>query len=112
MDVRGTVAADGSTAVFVITQTDTTVAYPPARVRLPGLHSGSSYRLRVLTPDGGDVGPGQSLLEWMRAEIVLSGEELATVGIRPPVQFPQRATVLGLTRVASSIWRPMSPATS
>lgn len=99
IDVRGMVAHDQASAVFVVSQTDTTAAYPPGRLRLPGLRPDDLYRMRILAPAGGDIGPGQSRLGWMEGETILTGQEWGTVGIRPPVQFPQHATVLELTRV-------------
>jgi alpha-galactosidase len=95
IDVRGIVARDQSHAVFTITQVETTIAYPPGRIRLPGLDPTRSYRLEVLATSGsGDA--GQSPLEWTQHPTLLTGGALAAVGIRPPVQFPQQSTVLEL----------------
>lgn len=96
IDVRGMVAQDGSSAVFTITQIETSVAYPPGRIRLPGLDPSRTYQLRVLSR--GDEGhAGQSALEWTEHPTVLTGRQLATTGIRPPVQLPQQSTVIELT---------------
>jgi alpha-galactosidase len=97
IDVRGMVGSDAASAVFTITQTDTSIAYPPGRVRLPGLAADRLYRVRVIaTEDGGDR-PGRSVLAWTQHDTVLTGRELETIGLRPPVQDPQRATVIELT---------------
>ncbi|NUU18358.1 alpha-galactosidase [Cellulomonas humilata] len=94
IDVRGVVAHDGTSAVFTLTQTDTTVAYPPGRVRIPGLDPGRRYRVSVV---GGPTGTaGQSELAWQTHDITLTGRELDAVGLRPPVQYPQRSTVIEL----------------
>jgi alpha-galactosidase len=97
LDLRGIVAADGSSGVFTITQTETTVAYPGGRVRMPGLDEDRLYRVRVISagPTGDD--PGQSPLAWAHHDTVLTGRELGTVGLRPPVQFPQQSTVVEVT---------------
>jgi alpha-galactosidase len=96
IDVRGMVAHDGSSAVFTITQVETTVAYPAGRIRLPGLDPARTYRLNILAlGDEGDD-PGQSPLEWAQHPTVLTGRQLAATGIRPPVQLPQQSTVLEL----------------
>lgn len=94
IDVRGVVAQDGSSAVFTLTQTDTTAAYPPGRVRLPGLDPARHYRLRVV----GDAtsAAAQSELAWQTYDTTLTGRELDAVGLRPPVQYPQRSTVIEL----------------
>ncbi len=97
IDVRGMVAHDSSSAVFTITQVETTVAYPAGRVRLPGLDPARSYRLRILSPSAEAGSPGQSPLEWAQHPIVLTGRQLAATGIRPPVQHPQQSTVVELT---------------
>ena len=99
VDVRGMVAADAASAVFTITQTATSIAYPPGRVRLPGLTSGRAYRVRVIV--GGDEGnSGQSALEWTQHDTILTGRELESVGLRPPVQLPQQSTVVELTSIS------------
>ncbi|CAN7146899.1 alpha-galactosidase [Microbacterium sp. LjRoot45] len=94
VDVRGVVAPDSASAVFTIVQTATSAAYPPGRVRLPGLEPERRYRLTAHT-----TGPraGQSDLAWAFADTVLTGRELAVAGIRPPVQRPQQATVVEAT---------------
>jgi alpha-galactosidase len=94
IDLRGVVAPDGSSAVFTLTQTDTTAAYPPGRVRIPGLDPDRRYRLRTV---GGSTGTAaQSALPWQEHPTVLTGRELDVVGLRPPVQYPQRSTVIEL----------------
>ena len=96
IDVRGMVAADAASAVFTITQTETSVAYPAGRVRLPGLDAERRYRVRVIAADGRGDHPGQSPLAWAHQDTALTGLELESVGLRPPVQFPQQARVLEL----------------
>lgn len=99
IDVRGMVAPDAASAVFTITQTETSVAYPAGRVRMPGLAPERRYRVRLL--DTGDVHEaGQSSLAWAHHDAVLTGRELDAVGVRPPVQFPQHARVVELTAVS------------
>lgn len=98
IDVRGVVAADEESAVFTITQTATTDAYPSGRIRLPGLHAERLYRLRVVAPGGARPDAAQSPLLWAEEGIVLTGRQLAVAGVRPPVQHPGRLTVVELTR--------------
>ncbi|KAB1656284.1 alpha-galactosidase [Pseudoclavibacter chungangensis] len=92
IDVRGTVAADAASAVFVVTQVTTSAAYPAGRIRFPGLDPARTYELRMLS--GSSHEPGQSPLAWAEAPITMTGRELATIGVRPPVQFPQQAVVV------------------
>lgn len=100
IDVRGIVAEDAASALFTITQVETSVAYPPGRVRMPGLDPARHYRVAVLTAGTPHTDAGQSPLEWSAHPTVLTGRELATVGLRPPVQLPQRSTVVELTALA------------
>ncbi|HEX5856502.1 MAG TPA: alpha-galactosidase [Microbacterium sp.] len=97
IDVRGMVAADEASAVFAITQTETSVAYPAGRVRVPGLAADRRYRVRVIATGEHGEAPGQSALEWAHHDTILTGRELESAGLRPPVQFPQQATVVELT---------------
>lgn len=99
IDVRGMVAADAASAVFTIVQTATSVAYPAGRVRLPGLASDRHYRVRVLTDGGAAHEAAQSPLAWAQHDTVMTGRELESAGLRPPVQYPQQATVVELTAV-------------
>jgi alpha-galactosidase len=97
LDVRGVVATDGAQAFFTVAQTQTLIASPAGRIRLPGLDPDRPYRVRLVTPGGIVQNPAQSPLAWAHHETVLTGRQLSTVGIRPPVQNPQQATVIELT---------------
>ncbi|MFI8633243.1 alpha-galactosidase [Microbacterium sp. NPDC077663] len=99
LDVRGVVAEDAASAFFTITQTQTLISSPAGRVRLPGLDADRTYRIRVATPGGVVQTPAQSPLEWAHEDTVLTGRQLAVVGLRPPVQNPQQSTVVELTAV-------------
>ncbi|AZS42656.1 Alpha-galactosidase [Microbacterium oleivorans] len=97
LDVRGVVAADAASAFFTITQTQTLISSPAGRVRLPGLDADRTYRVQLVTPGGLVQIPAQSPLEWAHHETVLTGRQLAVVGVRPPVQNPQQSVVVELT---------------
>ncbi|CAL4858560.1 alpha-galactosidase [Microbacterium sp. MM2322] len=97
LDVRGVVAADAASAFFTITQTQTLISSPAGRVRLPGLDADRTYRVQLVTPGGLVQIPAQSPLEWAHHETVLTGRQLAVVGLRPPVQNPQQSVVVELT---------------
>lgn len=97
LDVRGVVAADRAEAFFTITQTQTLPASPNGRIRFPGLDPDLLYRVRIATPGGVVQYPAQSPLGWAHHGTVLTGRQLGEVGVRPPVQNPQRSTVVELT---------------
>ena len=102
IDVRGIVAADAASAVFTITQTETTRRLPAgadpdagARPRPPLPRARPRARRRTATT------PGQSAARvGAPSDTILTGRELAAVGLRPPVQFPQQSTVVELDRRA------------
>ncbi|MCM3501354.1 alpha-galactosidase [Microbacterium sp. P26] len=97
LDVRGVVSADRDHAFFTIAQTQTLIASPAGRVRLPGLDPDRTYRVRLVTPGGLVQEPAQSPLPWAHHDTELTGRQLAASGIRPPVQNPQQAVVVELT---------------
>ncbi len=99
LDVRGVVSADRDAAFFTIAQSETLIASPAGRVRLPGLDDEREYRIRLVTPGGIVQQPAQSPLEWAHHDTVLTGGQLARVGVRPPVQNPQQAVVVEITAV-------------
>ncbi|MEU2204060.1 alpha-galactosidase [Microbacterium oleivorans] len=99
LDVRGVVADDQASAFFTITQTQTLISSPAGRVRFPGLDPDRTYRIEIVTPDGIIDTPAQSPLEWAHHDTVLTGRQLAVVGLRPPVQNPQQAVVVEVTAV-------------
>jgi len=53
--------------------------------------------VQLVTPGGLVQIPAQSPLEWAHHETVLTGRQLAVVGLRPPVQNPQQSVVVELT---------------
>lgn len=97
LDVRGMVSRERDHAVFTITQSQTLLASPTGRIRLPGLDPETTYTVRVITPGGIVQEPAQSPLPWAETGLRLTGRELGVVGLRPPVQNPQQATVIELT---------------
>ncbi|MDU0325832.1 alpha-galactosidase [Microbacterium sp. KSW2-21] len=97
LDVRGVVSADRDQAFYTIAQTQTLIASPAGRVRLPGLDPDRTYRVRLVTPGGLVQEPAQSPLPWAHLDTELTGRQLAVAGIRPPVQNPQQAVVVELT---------------
>ncbi|MFT3832442.1 MAG: alpha-galactosidase [Micropruina sp.] len=96
LDVRGMIGPDQRTAVFTITQIGMSTAYPTGRIRLPGLHPSTPYRIEpVLLADAS--GAALTPSRWLQRQTMLTGLELATIGIRPLTTHPQQAVVLRLT---------------
>ena len=93
-DLRGVVSADQSRAVFVFTQVGSSSTYPPLPLRFPGLDDQTLYTVRIPSSPAPDSNSGQSPLEWSEQPLVLPGRVLQSVGLRAPVLFPERATVI------------------
>ncbi len=96
--VHGVVAEDGSRAVYALVQMATSVVSPPGRVRLPGLDPEAEYRVAPLPPGdrtrGSDNGP-----VWFDGGVTLPGRTLGVVGVRAPIQNPERLVLLEAVRV-------------
>ncbi len=90
LDVRGVIAADRDHAFFTIAQTQTLIASPAGRVRLPGLDPDRAYRVRLVTPGGLVQEPAQSPLPWAHHDTVLTGRQLAASGSARPCRTPSR----------------------
>ena len=95
----GVVAQDKSEALFAIAARDMSESIFPAMARLPGLDPTRSYRVKVLK----DAGVAQTMQRgnpaWMNEEngIVLSGAELAAIGLRPPILPPENAILIEIS---------------
>jgi alpha-galactosidase len=99
--VHGVVAADGSRAVYALVQMATSVQAPPGRVRLPGLDAAAEYRVAPLPPGDRLRGPAHSPLAWWAdGGVTLPGRVLEVVGVRAPIQHPERLVLVEARRVA------------
>ena len=101
LDVRGVVAADGSRAVFALTQRTASTTYPSGRITLPGLLPDTLYRIRLSQPLDDHLGNGQSPLEWALGETILSGRLLAATGLQSPVLFPEHAVLITVDQISA-----------
>ncbi|WP_062207898.1 alpha-galactosidase [Streptomyces sp. NBRC 109706] len=97
--VHGVVAGDGSRAVFTLAQLATSVQAPTGLVRLPGLDPDARYRVTPFAPADRPVGPAMNALSWWDTGVTLPGRVLGTVGVRPPIQHPERLLLLDVIRV-------------
>ncbi|UED84785.1 alpha-galactosidase [Streptomyces profundus] len=97
--VHGVVAQDGARAVFTLAQVATSVQAPPGMVRLPGLDPEARYRVTPLAPAARSVGPAMNALSWWDRGVTLPGRVLGTIGVRAPIQHPERLLLLDVVRV-------------
>ncbi|WP_326597546.1 alpha-galactosidase [Streptomyces sp. NBC_01803] len=97
--VHGVVDGDRSRAVYALVQMETGVTSPPGTVRLPGLDPAAEYRVAPLAPGDRPVGPATDVPLWWSEGVRLPGRALSGVGVRAPVQFPERLVLLEAVRV-------------
>ena len=97
--VYGVVAQDRSEALFAIAARDMSESTFPAMARIPGLAPEKIYTVKALS----DAGVAQTMQRgypaWMLnpAGIKLSGAELATIGVRPPILPPENAILIEIS---------------
>jgi alpha-galactosidase len=92
--VDGVVAHDLGEAVFSFTMLGRPAAWPPPRLRLPGLHPDRRYAVRQLAP-GREVPAGQQP-PWLGSRVSLSGEVLGVLGLEAPSLDADRTMLLHL----------------
>ncbi|AYG02867.1 alpha-galactosidase [Gryllotalpicola protaetiae] len=99
-DLRGVVAADGSRALFALTQVTSASAYPSAPITFPGLDDDRVYAVELLPLPGASGGPrvgARGELAWVRRGAAMSGRMLRASGLRPPVLHPEELVLFELT---------------
>jgi alpha-galactosidase len=99
LQIDGVVAADGADALFRVSALDHTLESPAGRIRLPGLSSSSSYRVRPVPLSLGPWAP--DVPGWYADGVVLSGSALREVGLIAPVLQVDDLVLLHLERVPS-----------
>jgi alpha-galactosidase len=93
--VDGVVAQDGSEALFSFTMLGRPAAWPPPRLRLPGLDPVRVYTVQQLAP-GRPVPSGQQP-PWLAAGgVALPGSVLGELGLEAPSLDPDRTVLLHL----------------
>ncbi|KFJ04462.1 alpha-galactosidase [Bifidobacterium tsurumiense] len=102
--VDGVVSEDGSRAVYRFTQLTTSVSYPAAPVRLPGLQAQATYKIVPLSVnidlEASGIANGQTPLGWWNESgTVLSGATLQSYGVRLPSLHPAQAVLFSVERV-------------
>ncbi|RKN41766.1 alpha-galactosidase [Streptomyces hoynatensis] len=97
--VHGVVAQDRSRAVYALAQVATSVQSPPGRVALPGLDPEARYRVTPLPPGDRLRGAASDTLAWWGEGVTLPGVVLGDLGVRAPIQHPERLVLVQAERV-------------
>lgn len=95
--LEGVVSADRRAAVFQFAVLDRPAAWPPARLRLPGLGPDMVYEVSELA--AGERVPRGQRPPWMGGTLRLPGRVLAEVGIEAPSLDVDRSILLRLDAV-------------
>lgn len=91
--VHGVVAQDQSQALFAYVTLAAAAGSRPSAIMLPGLSPKKSYQVRAVFPAGEPIYLQRTQVEWLSG-IELTGEALASVGLRPPVLYPENAMLI------------------
>lgn len=97
--VYGVVAQDQSEALFAIAARDMSDSTFPAMACIPGLDPKKIYTVKVLTGAGNSKRMEVNEPAWMLnlEGVTLSGVELATIGLRPPILPPENAILIEIS---------------
>ena len=96
--IYGVVAQDQSEAIFAYMQHAMSRSTFPAMAIFPGLDENKLYKVTILN----DVGAPERMQvmdpPWVQAKggILLSGAELASVGLRPPILSPENGLLISI----------------
>ncbi len=91
--VHGVISKDISEALFAYVTLSAAMGSRPSAILLPGLSADKSYRVRAVFPAGEPTYLQRTQVEWLEG-IELTGAALASVGLRPPVLFPENAMLI------------------
>jgi alpha-galactosidase len=91
--VHGVISKDKSEALFAYVTLSAAMGSRPSAILLPGLSADKSYRVRAMFPAGEPTYLQRTQVEWLEG-IELTGAALASVGLRPPVLFPENAMLI------------------
>lgn len=98
LSVSGSVAADGSEALFSLTLLARPSTWPPGLVRIPGLDPDTRFVVELVGPlTTGST--ANEVPQWQLSPTVLTGRMLATVGLQVPAMRPEQATLVHFARV-------------
>ncbi len=93
---HGVYSIDRTEALLCYAQLRTATNLVPEMWRIPGLQAGQIYVVECVPIPGGVLGAARTQASWLSTPIRLTGEQLAVIGIRPPVLHPETAVLVHL----------------
>ena len=94
----GTVAADGSEALFAFVSVATSAAEIPGRMPLPGLDPDAIYHVNVIFPTDDGAYLHRTNAGWIEGGITASGVALEQVGLTMPIIAPESGILLRVVK--------------
>jgi alpha-galactosidase len=96
--VHGVVAQDATEAIFAYVQLAASAGSVPDAALLPGLDADALYRVTLVEPAGPASTQQLRAPAWVDG-VTLTGGALGSVGVRPPLLWPEQAVLLHAVRV-------------
>lgn len=100
--LSGSVAQDGSEALYSFISVASSFDEIPGRVGFPGLDADTSYAVRVVFPTATSPYGGRSGVSWIPDGITATGRFLTEVGLPMPILHPEQGVLIHLERVADN----------
>ena len=100
---HGVIAADKSSALVSIAQVASTTSLVNDRVRIDGLDGTTLYRVNMapmLIMAHVELGPAAVQPAWLRNGLMATGQQLAVVGLQPPIMNPESAIIISIQAAA------------
>lgn len=93
---HGVYSIDRTEALLCYAQLRTATNLVPEMWKIPGLQARRIYVVECVPIPGGVSGATRTQPSWLTTPIRLTGEQLAVIGIRPPVLHPETAVLVHL----------------
>jgi alpha-galactosidase len=94
----GSVAQDGSEALFAFVSVATSTFETPGRIGFPGLNPSASYEVTVVFPSGDEDFMERAAVGWIASGVTATGVVLAEVGLPMPILAPEHAILIRVVR--------------
>lgn len=97
----GSVAQDGSEALFAFVSVATSTLETPGRIGFPGLDPSANYEVTIVFPSGDEDFMERVAAGWIASGVTATGVVLAEVGLPMPILAPEHAILIRVVRKGS-----------
>ena len=98
----GSVARDGSEAIFSFIHVATSFDETPGRVGFPGLNPDTSYEVKVVFPTATSPYGDRANTSWIPGGFTATGRFLSEVGLPMPILNPEQGVLIHLEQTAGA----------